>query len=118
MNMYDEAYSLSKAIKESDEMKRLVKASEEVKKDPEAKKMVKEYMMAQMKADYAKMAGQKQDEQEFQHLQDLAVLISNNETAQNYVQAFIQWNQIAADLQKIISEAMSQGLDVLDLDKK
>ena len=118
MNMYDEAYSLAKAIKESDEMKRLTAAADKVKADPEAKKMVQEYLTAQMKSDYAKMAGQKEDEKTYEHLQELAVLVSNNKTAQEYLQAFIQWNTIAADLQKIISEAMTQGIDVLDLEKK
>ena len=45
------------------------------------------------------------------------VLVSNNSNAQEYLQAFIRWNQVAADLQKIVSEAMSQGMDVLELDK-
>lgn len=79
--------------------------------------MVKEYIMAQMKSDYARIAGQKEDEEAYKHLQELAVLVSNNSNAQEYLQAFIRWNQVAADLQKIVSEAMSQGMDVLELDK-
>lgn len=58
--------------------------------------------MAQMKSDYAKLAGQETDEQEYRHLQELALLISNNSDAQEYLQAFIRWNQVAADIQKII----------------
>nr|WP_296974749.1 YlbF family regulator [uncultured Dialister sp.] len=80
--------------------------------------MVKEYIMAQMKADYAKLAGQKEDEDGYKHLQELAVLVSNNSNAQEYLQAFIRWNQVAADLQKIVSDAMAQGMDVLELDKQ
>ena len=116
MNTYDAAYDLAKAIKESDEMKRLTAAADKVKND--AKKMVKEYIMAQMQADYAKLAGQKDDEKTYQHLQELAVLVSNNSNAQDYLQAFIRWNQVAADLQKIVSDAMAQGMDVLELEKK
>ena len=108
MNTYDEAHALAKAIRECDEMKRLTQAAE---------KMVKEYIMAQMKSDYAKLAGQETDEQEYRHLQELALLISNNSDAQEYLQAFIRWNQVAADIQKIISDAMAQGMDVLDLQK-
>ena len=88
MNTYDEAYALAKAIKECDEMKRLIEASEKIKNNPDAKKMVKDYIMAQMKADYAKLAGQNADEKDYQHLQDLAVLVSNNNDAQEYLQAF------------------------------
>ena len=50
MNTYDAAYDLAKAIKESDEMKRLTAAADKVKNDADAKKMVKEYIMAQMQA--------------------------------------------------------------------
>ena len=114
MNTYDAAYALAKEIKESDEMKRLTEAAEKIKGDEEARKMVKEYIMAQMKSDYARIAGQKEA---YKHLQELAVLVSNNSNAQEYLQAFIRWNQVAADLQKIVSEAMSQGMDVLELDK-
>lgn len=117
MNTYDEAYALAKAIKECDEMKRLIEASEKIKNNSDAKKMVKDYIMAQMKSDYAKLAGQSADEKDYQHLQELAVLVSNNNDAQEYLQSFIKWNQVAADLQKIISDAMAQGMDVLDLQK-
>ena len=117
MNTYDEAYALAKAIRECDEMKRLRAAADKIRDNADAKKMVKDFIMAQMKADYAKLAGQKPDEQQEAKLRDMAVLISNNGDAQEYMQAFYRWNQLAADLQKIISEAMSQGMDVLDLEK-
>ena len=113
MNTYDEAHALAKAIRECDEMKRLTQAAEKIKSNADAGKMVKEYIMAQMKSDYAKLAGQETDEQEYRHLQELALLISNNSDAQE----FIRWNQVAADIQKIISDAMAQGMDVLDLQK-
>lgn len=117
MNMYDEAYALAKAIKESSEMKRLKNAAEKVSADEEAKKMVKEYISLQMQADYAKLAGEKENEETYKKLQELAIIVSNNELAQEYLQALISWNRIAADLQKIVAEAMSQGLDVLELNK-
>ena len=75
MNTYDEAHALAKAIRECDEMKRLTQAAEKIKSNADAGKMVKEYIMAQMKSDYAKLAGQETDEQEYRHLQELALLI-------------------------------------------
>lgn len=117
MNMYDEAYALAKSIKESNEMKRLKNAAEKVSADEEAKKMVKEYISLQMQSDYAKLSGQKESEETYKKLQELAIIVSNNELAQEYLQALIGWNQIAADLQKIVGEAMAQGLDVLELNK-
>lgn len=48
MNTYDAAYDLARAIKESDEMKRLTAAAEKSRAMMK-QKMVKEYIMAQMK---------------------------------------------------------------------
>ena len=118
MNIYDKAYELASGIRESDEMKRLVAAGEKIRGNEDARKLVKEYLMAQMQSDYAKLAGQKQDDKTYEHLQELAVMVSNNSDAQEYLQAFIRWQQVAADLQKIVSDAMMQGMDVLELDKK
>ncbi len=118
MNTYDKAYELAQAIRESDEMKRLSAAAEALKDNESAKSLVKEYLTEQMKADYARMAGTKADEKDEEHLRDLAVMVANNGAAQEYLQAFIRWQQVASDLQKIVSEAMMQGLEVLEPDKK
>lgn len=118
MNTYDKAYELAAAIRDCDEMKRLTAAGERIKGNEDAKKLVKEYLMAQMQADYAKLAGQQPDEKNYAHLQELAVMVSNNGDAQEYLQAFIRWQQVAADLQKIIGDAMMKGMDVLELEKK
>lgn len=45
MNIYDEAYALAKALKESDEQKRLVEAEKALKTNPDAKKMTAEYLV-------------------------------------------------------------------------
>lgn len=80
--------------------------------------MVKEYLTEQMKADYARMMGQKEDGEKYRKLQEMAVLVSNNSTAQEYLQAFLRWQQVAGDVQKIVGEAMMQGTDVLELEKQ
>ena len=118
MNTYDKAYELAQAIRESEEMRRLVSAAESLKGNESATSLVKEYLTEQMKADYAKIAGSEPDEKLTDHLRELAVMVANNGAAQEYLQAFIRWQQIASDLQKIVGEAMMQGLDVLELDKK
>ena len=118
MNIYDQAYELAKAMKTSEEMQRLEAAAEKLKGNEEAKNMVKEYLTEQMKADYAKMMGQKEDKENYRKLQEMAVLVSNNSTAQEYLQAFLRWQQVAGDIQKIVSEAMMQGTDVLGLEKQ
>lgn len=118
MNTYDKAYELAQAVRDSDEMRRLTAAAENLKGNESAKSLVKEYLTEQMKADYARITGAAADESATERLRDLAVMVANNGAAQEYLQAFIRWQQIASDLQKIVGEAMMQGLDVLELDKK
>jgi cell fate (sporulation/competence/biofilm development) regulator YlbF (YheA/YmcA/DUF963 family) len=118
MNMYDEAYALAKAIRECDEMKRLKKAEAEIRGDEEALKMVREYITEQAKADYARMAGQKASEETTKRLQELAVLVSNNAHAQEYLQAFIRWNQAGNEIQQIVYKALAEGLSILEPEKK
>lgn len=115
MNIYDEAYALAKALKESDEQKRLVEAEKALKTNPDAKKMTAEYLVLQQKVSYLQMMHEKDKaEKEYKKLQDMAVLVSNNELAAAYVQAFIRWNQMTSDTNKIVVDAMTgEGMDIV-----
>ena len=115
MNIYDEAYALAKALKESDEQKRLVEAEKALKTNPDAKKMTAEYLVLQQKVSYLQMMHEKdRAEKEYKKLQDMAVLVSNNELAAAYVQAFIRWNQMTSDINKIVVDAMTgEGMDIV-----
>ena len=115
MNIYDEAYALAKALKESDEQKRLVEAEKALKTNPDAKKMTAEYLVLQQKVSYLQMMHEKDKaEKEYKQLQDMAVLVSNNELAAAYVQAFIRWNQMTSDINKIVVDAMTgEGMDIV-----
>ena len=115
MNIYDEAYALTKALKESDEQKRLVEAEKALKTNPDAKKMTAEYLVLQQKVSYLQMMHEKDKaEKEYKKLQDMAVLVSNNELAAAYVQAFIRWNQMTSDINKIVVDAMTgEGMDIV-----
>lgn len=115
MNIYDEAYALAKALKESDEQKRLVEAEKALKTNPDAKKMTAEYLVLQQKVSYLQMMHEKDKaEKEYKKLQDMAVLVSNNELAAAYVQAFICWNQMTSDINKIVVDAMTgEGMDIV-----
>lgn len=115
MNIYDEAYALAKALKESDEQKRLVEAEKALKTNPDAKKMTAEYLVLQQKVSYLQMMHEKDKaEKEYKKLQDMAVLVSNNELAAAYVQAFIRWNQMISDINKIVVDAMTgEGMDIV-----
>lgn len=113
MNIYDEAHTLAKSLKESDELNRLKQAEEVLKKDEEAKKIAVDYLLEQEKIQYMTAMGEK-TEDSYKKLQEMAVLVSNNSIAQEYVQAFIRWNQLISDVHKIVMEAMTgKGMELL-----
>ena len=74
-----------------------------------------EYLVLQQKVSYLQMMHEKDKaEKEYKKLQDMAVLVSNNELAAAYVQAFIRWNQMTSDINKIVVDAMTgEGMDIV-----
>lgn len=92
-----------------------MEAEKALKTNPDAKKMTAEYLVLQQKVSYLQMMHEKDKaEKEYKKLQDMAVLVSNNELAAAYVQAFIRWNQMTSDINKIVVDAMTgEGMDIV-----
>ena len=107
MNMYDDAYNLAKSIRESAEMKQLIAAKEKLAQDASAKDLAEEL---QMEAEYRRMLQKTDGWDGMEKLQSLQVMVQNNSLASEYLHAFMRWQQVAADIQKIVSDAISEGV--------
>lgn len=110
MNLYDNAHQLARAIRSSEEMKSLVEAKSALATDTTAQDMVRDFMTKQMELEYAHMMGREVDEQAAKAFRELTVRIANNSLASRYLEAFGRWQRIAADVQKIVAEAMQEGM--------
>lgn len=110
MNMYDDAYNLAKSIRESAEMKQLIAAKEKLAQDASAKDLAEEFLALQMEAEYRRMLQKTDGWDGMEKLQSLQVMVQNNSLASEYLHAFMRWQQVAADIQKIVSDAISEGV--------
>lgn len=110
MYLYDEAHALARAIRESEEMKALVAAKKELDADEGAREIVRDFLAKQLNLEYRQMLGKEQDEKLQEEFREMSVLVANNQLAARYLAAFGRWQQIAADVQKIVADAMNDGM--------
>lgn len=111
MNVYEEAHSLAKAIKESEEFKQFDQYRKEIDKNPQLKESVNDLMTKQMEIQTAQMMGQEVSPEAFAQLQQLSSILIQDPTAAQYLQAQVRFSMMMADVYKIISEATNLGFD-------
>ncbi|MBQ0067820.1 MAG: YlbF family regulator [Phascolarctobacterium sp.] len=108
MNVYDCANELAKAIKESRELQKLQEAKDILAKNADAKKMVDDFIKMSQEVEIAKMQGQEQDVLKQNKLQELYTLLSLNNDAQTYMNAFMRFQMMMGDVNKTIMEPITR----------
>ena len=106
MNVYDEAHSLAKAIKESNEFKEFDRIRKEVDKDKECSDMLKELTELQVQLQTAQLAGQQPDKDMFARFQSLSAMVMTKPLAAQYLQAQMAIATMMNDVFGIVGEAI------------
>lgn len=106
MNVYDEAHSLAKAIKESHEFKEFDRMRQVVDNDKEVSDMLKELQEVQMKLQAAQLTGSEPDKEAAARFQSLSTMIATKPLAAQYIQAQGTFTLMMNDVFGIIGEAM------------
>ena len=106
MNVYDEAHSLAKAIKESNEFKEFDKMRREIESDEELSKMLGELQQLQVALQAAQMQGQQPDADTMSRVQNLSMMLSSKPLAAQFLQAEGAFSVMMNDVFGIIGEAM------------
>ncbi|MCI6301152.1 MAG: YlbF family regulator [Megasphaera elsdenii] len=114
MEIYDKAHELEVAIKECQEYKDLVAAGQELAKDEKTKHLVRDFLMLQAQLAYAQSMGDKPIRKKIDHLNQMAELIKNNQTAVEYLNHYNKWQTMAGEVFQIIQNAMAEGMSILD----
>ena len=107
MNVYDEAHSLARAIRESNEFKEFDRMRLEVDNDKECSDMLKELQELQMQLQAAQLTGQAPDKDLFQRFQSLSTMAATKPLAARYLQAQGAFSMMINDVFGIIGEAMA-----------
>lgn len=106
MNVYDEAHSLAKAIKESNEFTNFDRIRQEVEKDEQVSSMLKDLQEKQIELQAAQMTGQELSPELMSQIQSMSTLIATKPLAAQYIQAETALSVMINDVFGIIGEAI------------
>ena len=106
MNVYDEAHSLAKAIRESNEFKEFDRIRKEVDKDKECSDMLKELTELQVQLQTIQLSGQQPDKDLFARFQSLGTMVMTKPLAAQYMQAQMAIATMMNDVFGIVGEAI------------
>ncbi len=106
MNVYDEAHSLAKAIKECNEFREFDRMRNIVDNDKEVSDMLKELQELQMQLQAMQLSGQEPDKAITSRFQTLSTMIATKPLAAQYLQAQGAFMIMMNDVFAIIGEAM------------
>ena len=106
MNVHDCANELARAMRESHEFKKLKEANEILDKDPDTKKLVNEFLQLSQEIEIAKYQGQEPDKEKTEKLQKLYGVLGLNRDAMEYMNNFMRFQMMMADISKSIQDVV------------
>jgi cell fate (sporulation/competence/biofilm development) regulator YlbF (YheA/YmcA/DUF963 family) len=106
VNLYDSAYALETAIRQSEEYTQLQQAYKEVNADPAAKQMFDKFRQIQMDLQQKQMMGQDISEQEIQQAQSTVGLVQQNQKIARLMQAEQRMSMVIGELNKVIMKPL------------
>ncbi|MGZ4159726.1 MAG: YlbF family regulator [Neobacillus sp.] len=108
VNLYDTAYALETAIRQSDEYVLLKQMYNEVNADPAAKQMFDHFRQIQMNLQQKQMMGQDISEQEVQQAQATVAQVQQNEKIAHLMQAEQRMSMIIGELNQVIMKPLEE----------
>ena len=106
MNVYDEAHSLARAIRESNEFKEFDKMRVRIEGDEDVSKMLGEMQQLQVELQAAQMQGKQPDPATLSRVQSLSTMLATKPLAAQFLQAEAAFSLMMNDVFAIIGEAM------------
>lgn len=106
MNVYDEAHSLARAIKESNEFKEFDRMRKEVEQDPDVSQMLGEFQKIQIDLQAAQMTGNPPDQSLISRMQSLSTMLATKPLAARFMQTEAAFSVMMNDVLRIIGEAV------------
>lgn len=106
--IYDHAYNLEKAIRESTEFQQLRNAYEEVMNDPSSKEMFENFRDTQLTLQEKQMQGLEISEEEVEKARSVVELVQGNETIAKLMEEEQRLNVIIGDISSIITKPLEE----------
>ncbi|MFD2216222.1 YlbF family regulator [Metabacillus endolithicus] len=107
-NLYDVAYNLEKALRESDDFKALKNLYDEVNADESASKMFENFRNIQLNLQQKQMSGQEISQEEIEQAQKSVQLVQQHEKIAQLMAAEQRLSMVVTELNKIIMKPLEE----------
>lgn len=107
-NLYDVAYDLEKAIRESDEFKRLHLLYDNVNQDESAKRMFDNFRDVQMNLQQKQMMGEDITDEEVEQAQKTMTLVQQHNTISQLMEAEQRMSMLIGEVSKIMMKPLEE----------
>lgn len=107
-NLYDLAYDLEKALRDSSEFQTLKACYDEVDNDPNAKRAFDDFRELQMNLQQKQVAGQQVSPEEIERAQQLFQNVQQHEVITKLMETEQRMSVMIADLNRIITKPLEE----------
>lgn len=111
MNVYDKAYELAKALKESEEAKLLKAAKQAAEENAEAKAMLDDFRERQSFLQQKMMAGEEPSAEDMEKMNKLYEVITLNPLIGKLLDAERKFAVVFEDINRIMSDVLKSIVD-------
>ncbi len=108
VNLYDSAYELEKAIRNSTEYTELRRLYDAVNNDPSAKNMFENFRNIQLQLQEKQMTGQEITQEEVEQAQKTVALVQQHELISKLMEAEQRMSMVIAELNKVIMKPLEE----------
>ncbi|KKB74878.1 MULTISPECIES: YlbF family regulator [Bacillus] len=108
VNLYDSAYDLEKALRQSDEYSQLKGLYDDVNADPSAKRMFDNFRDIQLRLQQKQMNGEMISQEEVEQAQKSVALVQQHEKISKLMDAEQRMSMLIAELNKIIMKPLEE----------
>lgn len=108
VNLYDTAYELEKAIRNSPEYTNLKSLYDAVNNDETASKMFESFRQIQLQLQEKQMMGQEITQEEVEQAQKTVALVQQHEKISQLMEAEQRMSMVIADLNRIIMKPLEE----------
>ena len=113
MNPYDQAHTLAKSLKESEEYREYIRLKEAAYEDATNKALLDEYKKLQFRLQAKMASGESMPQEDMQRLQQIGTLLQFNPDVSSYLLAEFRFQRMLTDIFKILADVAGVDLDML-----
>lgn len=108
VNLYDIAYEVEQAIRQSNEYKQLKKMYDEVNADESARKMFENFRNVQMSIGQKQMMGEEISPDEIEHVQKLVALVQQHAKISQLMQVEQRMSMLISEFNRIVMKPLDE----------